>query len=238
MKLGYVISFMVGGALSTSLTLYFSKRYYDKKHTIELAACKEYYDEKVRQLDADTKKEEHNSETNTVSATDDDSAIDINATPIGNDNSVKEAITEEEKIIQDAADYLERAGLAKEEKPSKRSKKAKKEKPYLITPEAFNGDDDVMYRDEYKHITLDYYEGDDMVCESSTNEVFANTGRWLGYVWKNHFGDEEYEYGPNEVYIRNDELKVDYEVVRDPGYYSEQVLGIVPDYENGEGDRL
>lgn len=232
MKIGYLVSFLVGGAIGTSLTLYFSNKHFEKRKAIELEGYKEYYDKKLAKTEkADEICTDHDAESN-----DADEGTFINPYTGEELKAIAEVNaeieSEEEKEIREAADYLEKIGVAQEEKVSKkRSKKTKKDKPYLITPEAYNGDDDTMYKDDYQHLTLDYYEGDDMVCESSTNEVFANTGRWLGYTWKNHFGDDEYEYGPNEVYIRNDELRCDYEIVRDSGYYSEAVLGIAPEIE-------
>lgn len=228
MKLGYLIAFVAGGAIGTSLTFCLSKRHFEKRKAVELEAYKEYYDKKLEKaevLDTAPDEEPTNSDASTV----------INSySPKGADIIEHDDDSDEAKEIREAANYLEKIGIEQEEKVSKKRGKAKKEKPYLITPEAFTGDDDSMYKDNYQHLTLEYYEGDDMVCESTTNEVFANTGRWLGYTWKNHFGDEDFDYGPNEVFIRNDEIGVDYEIVRDPGYYSEIVLGLYQDKDEEE----
>ena len=228
MKLGYLIAFVAGGAIGTSLTFCLSKRHFEKRKAVELEAYKEYYDKKLGKAETfDTAPDEE--PTNS-----DASAVINSYSPEGADVIEHHDNSDEAKEIREAANYLEKIGIEQEEKVSKKRGKAKKEKPYLITPEAFTGDDDTMYKDNYQHLTLEYYEGDDMVCESSTNEVFANTGRWLGYTWKNHFGDEDYDYGPNEVFIRNDEIGVDYEIVRDPGYYSEIVLGLYQDKDEEE----
>lgn len=228
MKLGYLIAFVAGGAIGTSLTFCLSKRHFEKRKAVELEAYKEYYDKKLEKaevFDTAPDKEATNSDESTI----------INSySPEGADVIENDDNSDEAKEIREAANYLEKIGIEQEEKVSKKRGRAKKEKPYLITPEAFTGDDDTMYRDNYQHLTLEYYEGDDMVCESTTNEVFANTGRWLGYTWKNHFGDEDFDYGPNEVFIRNDEIGVDYEIVRDPGYYSEIVLGLYQDKDEEE----
>lgn len=219
MKIGYIISFLVGGAVGTSLTFYISKKYFEKKKEVELNAYKEFYEGKLEKVEAcDTAPDEEPTES--YSSTDHDV---IEPTDI----------TEEAEAIRDAAKYLEKSAIEEENKINKkRNKKKEKVKPYLITPEAYNGDDEMQFRHDYQHLTLDYYEGDDILCESSTNEVFGNTGRWLGYTWKNHFGDEDYGYDDNSIFIRNDEIHVDYEIVRDEGYYSEQVLGIIPDFSD------
>lgn len=228
MKLGYLIAFVAGGAIGTSLTFCLSKRHFEKRKAVELEAYKEYYDKKLGKAEVlDTAPDEE--------PTDSDASAVINSySPEGANVIEHDDDSDEAKEIREAANYLEKIGIEQEEKVSKKRGKTKKEKPYLITPEAFTGDDDTMYKDNYQHLTLEYYEGDDMVCESTTNEVFANTGRWLGYTWKNHFGDEDYDYGPNEVFIRNDEIGVDYEIVRDPGYYSEIVLGLYQDKDEEE----
>lgn len=231
MKIGYVIAFLAGGAIGTSLTFCLSKRHFEKRKAIELEAYKEYYDKRLDK----TKIAEEKCETSESTSTDVDANTIINSySPDGVDVIGNDDNSDEANEIREAANYLEKIGIEQEEKVSKKRGKSKKEKPYLITPEAFTGDDDTMYKDNYQHLTLEYYEGDDMVCESTTNEVFANTGRWLGYTWKNHFGDEDYDYGPNEVFIRNDEIGVDYEIVRDPGYYSEIVLGLYQDKDEEE----
>lgn len=216
MKIGYIISFLTGGAIGTAVTFYLSKKHFEMREEMELNAYKEYYDSKIH-----SKKPEPSEENDGNYASD---APDV----IENSD-----VSEEAKAIRDAADYLVKTSIQEEEKVSKKkNKKKEKLKPYLITQEAFNGEDEQQYREDYKHLTLDYYEGDDIVCESTTNQVFGDTGRWLGYIWKNHFGDEELGYDDLSVYIRNDEIKVDYEIVRDEGFYSEEVLGIVPDYED------
>jgi hypothetical protein len=231
MKLGYLIAFVAGGAIGTSLTFCLSKRHFEKRKAIELEAYKEYYDKRLGK----TEKPEEKCEEAEPGFTDGDASKVVNSyLPEATDVIAHDDNSAEAKEIREAANYLEKIGIEQEEKVSKKRGKTKKEKPYLITPEAFTGDDDTMYKDNYQHLTLEYYEGDDMVCESTTNEVFANTGRWLGYTWKNHFGDEDYDYGPNEVFIRNDEIGVDYEIVRDPGYYSEIVLGLYQDKDEEE----
>lgn len=220
MKIGYVISFLVGGAIGTGLTYYFSHKHFESRRDKEVSALKEFYEKK------ETKKSEE-TKCHTITESETDSYESDSITEVDDNDTSDEA-----QIIRDAARFLEEANIAADETAEKRkrnSKKAPKKKPYLITPEAYNGDDDTQYRDDYKHLTLDYYEGDDIVCESTTNEIFNNTGRWLGYVWKNHFGDEDLGYDNMSVFIRNDETKVDYEIVRDSGYYSEAVLGIYPD---------
>ena len=227
MKIGYLISFVAGGAIGTAVTFFVSQKHFEKRKQIELDAYKEYYDSKLEKTeinkeirpetdgDSDLKIEDSQYESRTLETIEPD------------DTSV------EADVIREAANALVAEQIAEEEKVSKkRGKKKEKLKPYLITAEAYNGEDEILYKHDYQHITLDYYEGDDIVCASASNEVFANTGRWLGYIWKNHFGDQDYEYGPDEVFIRNDEIKVDYEIIRDEGYYSQEVLGIKPDFED------
>lgn len=227
MRLSNIISFVAGGAVGTAITFYLSKSYFEKKKDVEISAYKEYYDAKL-ETPKINKEIINDSESET-----DDADYESDSKNVIEPSD----ISSEAKAIREAADYLVKTEIEEEEKAYKK-KRGKKEKlkPYLITPEAYNGEDEQQYREDYKHLTLDYYEGDDIVCESSTNQVFGDTGRWLGYIWKNHFGDEELGYDDLSVYIRNDEIKVDYEIVRDEGYYSEEVLGILPDYEDTDGE--
>lgn len=85
-------------------------------------------------------------------------------------------------------------------------------KPYVISPDDF-GDPDVGYDTE----SLDYFEGDGVLTDSF-GEVVENVDELVGADFANHFGD----YEKDSVFIRNDEMEVDYEILRDYRSYSEK----------------
>lgn len=94
---------------------------------------------------------------------------------------------------------------------SKTAKKTedKVEKPYVILPDEFGEMDD------YETISLIYYEGDKtLTCD---DDVVSNVDEIIGTESLNHFG----EYEEDSVYVRNDSLKSDYEILLDYGSYKD-----------------
>ena len=86
------------------------------------------------------------------------------------------------------------------------------DRPYVISPDDY-GDPDVGYDTE----SLDYFEGDGVLTDSF-GEVIENVDELVGADFANHFGD----YEKDSVFIRNDEMEVDYEILRDYRSYSEK----------------
>jgi hypothetical protein len=118
-----------------------------------------------------------------------------------------------ESLLSDSGytDYAAiRSGEKKEEKP-------KVERPYVISPEEF-GD---FY--DYERITLTHY-GDHVLADED-DELVDDVDNTVGSDYADHFGD--YENDEDSVYVRNDRLKCDYEILRDHRKYSD-VTGIGP----------
>lgn len=86
------------------------------------------------------------------------------------------------------------------------------DRPYVISPDDY-GDPDVGYDTE----SLDYYEGDGVLTDSF-GEVVENVDELVGEDFATHFGD----YERDSVFVRNDEMEVDYEILRDYRSYSEK----------------
>ena len=85
------------------------------------------------------------------------------------------------------------------------------EKPYVIAPEEFG-----EFEDDYKNITL-WYHSDGILTDDNDN-VIDDVESIVGEDSLTHFG----EYEDDSVFVRNDKLKCDYEIlaVEDP-YYSD-----------------
>ena len=90
---------------------------------------------------------------------------------------------------------------------------SKDQRPYVITPDEFGDHDD------YDTQTLIYYE--DGVLADYDGEVIENVGETVGADSLTHFDEDEND--PDTVYVRNDILKYDYEILRDPGKFSEVI---------------
>lgn len=82
-------------------------------------------------------------------------------------------------------------------------------KPYVISPEEFDEHDD------YQTSSLTYYA--DGVLEDDFGEVIEDVDALVGRESLTHFG----EYEDDSVYVRNDELKIDYEILLDLRKYSD-----------------
>ena len=77
------------------------------------------------------------------------------------------------------------------------------DKPYIISPSEFGGLDD------YDTISLTYYA--DGVLTDDNDEPIEDIEKIVGMESLKHFG----EYEDDSVFVRNDELKCDYEILLD-----------------------
>lgn len=87
--------------------------------------------------------------------------------------------------------------------------------PYVIHKDEF-------YADElnYSQITLTYYAGDDIMVDDDDSPVYGYHMITGPLKFGHGSGD------PNVVHVRNDKRKAEYEIVRDSGFYSKEVLGL------------
>ena len=83
--------------------------------------------------------------------------------------------------------------------------------PYIITPDDFS----VNY--DYETIDITYYA--DGIFTDENDEKVEDIAGTIGIGTEKHFG----EYDPDAVYVRNDRLKCDYEILRDERTYSEVI---------------
>ena len=81
-------------------------------------------------------------------------------------------------------------------------------KPYVIAPEEFG-------ECEYETVSLTYYK--DGVLTDDQNYIVEDVDFVIGRDSLNHFG----EYEDDSVFVRNDELKADYEILLDLRNYSD-----------------
>lgn len=81
-------------------------------------------------------------------------------------------------------------------------------KPYVISPEEF-GDND------YVIISLTYYT--DGTVTNDRGKIVTNVDELVGLDSLNHFG----EYEEDSVFVRNDKLKIDFEILKDYRDFSE-----------------
>lgn len=86
--------------------------------------------------------------------------------------------------------------------------------PYVISP------DDYGENDNYTQISLVYYAGDEVLADDE-DEVVEDIENTVGEDFAEHFG----EYEDDSVFIRNDRLRCDYEILRDNRSFSDVAEG-------------
>ena len=100
------------------------------------------------------------------------------------------------------------------------------DKPYVIPPEEFGE------KDGYGMVSLTYY-ADKVVTidnvEQNTEEPLEDVDGTIGLESLNHFG----EYEDDSVFVRNDELRCDYEILMDHRNYAD-VANTEPHLAEGE----
>ena len=89
--------------------------------------------------------------------------------------------------------------VGKEDKPA----------PYVISPDEFGG------VEEYEKISLSYYA--DGILADDDDEVMENADEIVGLDSLTHFG----EYEDDSVFVRNDVMKCDYEILLDHRNYKD-----------------
>ena len=88
------------------------------------------------------------------------------------------------------------------------------DKPYIL-----HQDEYFSKETEYSQSTLTYYSGDDILVDEQEVPI---------YNYKDVVGELNFGHGsddPNVVYVRNDKLSGEYEVIKDSGLYEIEVLG-------------
>lgn len=120
---------------------------------------------------------------------------------------------EEKPDITEYAARLERDGYTNYSNVSAEQKKEEQEtmeiKPYVISPEEFGEFED------YERISLSYYA--DQVLADEDNEKVDDVDNVVGLESLTHFG----EFEDDSVFVRNDRLKCDYEILLDQRTYSD-----------------
>lgn len=98
------------------------------------------------------------------------------------------------------------------------------EKPYIISIDEYTEENT-----HYDKLTLYFYEDDEVLTEDN-EEMIEDVEAIVGNYALNCFGENSGD--PEVVYVRNDRLQIDYEVIRLSKSYKETVLGII----GGSGD--
>lgn len=97
---------------------------------------------------------------------------------------------------------------------SSQDEKPEEPKPYVIPPEAFGE----LEEEGYTNVSLTFCS--DQVVIDDNNDILEDVNDVIGFDSLSHFG----EYEDDAVYVRNDKLRCDYEILLDQRT-SEQYIG-------------
>lgn len=122
---------------------------------------------------------------------------------------------EEKPDISEYAARLEREGYTNYSNASAGEKKEEREamemKPYVISPDEFGE------FEAYERISLSYYA--DQILADEDDEKVEDVDNVVGLESLTHFG----EFEDDSVFVRNDRLKCDYEILLDQRTYSDVI---------------
>lgn len=94
---------------------------------------------------------------------------------------------------------------------------AEPNRPYILTQDEYMENDS-----EFEQSTITYYQGDDVLCDSIDQEIPDSDGT-VGDINLTKFGHGSGD--PNVLYIRNERLEMEFEVLLSRGSYVKEVLG-------------
>lgn len=132
------------------------------------------------------------------------------------DSEEPESVEEETVSVADYAKKLQETGYTsysnsekrREANAVKEEERSQAKAPYVIPPDNFGEFED------YDQISLTYY-ADHVLAED--DDLIEDVEGSVGFDSLNHFG----EYEEDSVHVRNDRLKVDYEILKDVRTWSE-----------------
>jgi type IV secretory pathway VirB10-like protein len=90
--------------------------------------------------------------------------------------------------------------------------------PFHISTDDFMDDEN-----EFSKITITYFEGDDTLIDERES-IIPDIDGTVGRDNLHHFGEDSDS--KDTVYVRNEKLQTDFEVVREEGTYTQMVLGV------------
>ena len=98
---------------------------------------------------------------------------------------------------------------------SEEAKNRTPHRPYVIHVNEFSSNES-----DYPHETLTYYVGDDVLCDKDDKPIY-NRDSLVGLLLFGH-GSEDSDI----VYVRNEKIECEYEILRQPGHFGQDILGL------------
>ena len=187
--------FAAGAAIGSAVAWLYAKKYYEKVANDEIESMKEWLARRVEEQDE---------------AMDEEKTPEPTANPVS--PSAKPDLMEYASKVKDLGyfDYSRRT--EKPEEPEQSDDEEEEvdilDEPYVIKPEVFGEED-------YEEVSLTHY-ADGVLCDEQDNPIEDVDGL-VGADYAEHFG----EYEDDSVFVRNDRLKIDFEILADQRNYSD-----------------
>lgn len=182
--------FAVGAAIGSAVAWLYAKKYYERIANEEIESMKEWLARRVEEQDKEKEEESESPAQN-------------HTTP-----SIKPDLMDYAAKVKDLGyvDYSRRTE-EKEETDSEEEVDDTDDYIYVIKPEIFGEED-------YEEVSLTYY-ADGVLTDEQDNPIEDAAGM-VGADYASHFG----EYEDDSVFIRNDRLRTDFEILADQRKYS------------------
>lgn len=196
------IIFSVGAAIGAASTYFILKDQFNKQRNEEQAQDKEYYKELY------SNKEETPSEE----AVEEDVKGKID---VSDEGDITFTPNKEEKEEPDYNDIINKLNYNQysTKTPDMSGDPRPAKKPYQISMDDYN--EDVS---QIKKI-ISYFEDDEVCMDNDTKEVLDNVAKDIGIDNLELINTE----GNDEIYIRNEQLGIDYNIVSEPGSYEDYI---------------
>ena len=197
MNKGIIISFLAGAGIGSLVTWRILRDEYERRTQEEINSVKEVRSKKYMTVNSEDDLEELSKK------------IDISEAKAKAEAArEKPSITEYAAKLQEEG-YVNYSDMSKHQEEQKNEKEVEQvDRPYVISPDEFG---EVQ---GYDAISLTYYS--DGVLTDDDNEPVENVDDVVGDDFADHFG----EYEDDSVFIRNDRLKADYEILKDRREYA------------------
>lgn len=203
------VMFTIGAVIGSAVTWKLVKTKYEQIAQEEIDSVKETFSKREKQT-------EKYSPDDTVTVKNFTDRNNVND-DVNNDVHVYESILKDHKYLnidEDRTDEDRSNSYTKYtlEKTRKEDLDMEYNRPYVISPEEFDDND------EYNVISLTYYA--DGVLTDDMDEPIdpEDIDDLVGKDFADHFG----EYEENSIFVRNDAMQTDYEILRDLQRYDER----------------
>jgi len=197
-KITSFMIFIFGAAVGSVVTWQYVKKKYERIAQEEIDSVKETFSKLKEVKSKDNESEENNNVRTIVERAKDKPSIVEYAAKLrkqGYTNySNTDSLSEDSNVSEEGVD-----------------ENMINDKPYVISPDEFGEFDD------YETISLTYYA--DQVLADEDDELVEDIEETVGFESLNAFG----EYEDDSVFVRNDRLKCDYEILLDQRKYSDVI---------------